>query len=146
MPNLDFDAARRERQRQREHDPLTFTLGGQTFHVRDDFGLADLWAEHPEPPKTIADGATTERAVLFLNLARSAASFLIPDDLDRWWGLFDPATAEIIKGEDLLDVVNGLNEEISGRPTSPSSDSSDSPPTVTGPTSSSPPDETTSET
>lgn len=126
MPNIDFDAARRERQRR--DDPLTFELGGETFKCRDALGVCDLWNEPPEPPERIVKGATHPVARTFLLVARDIAQLLIPAELDRWWALFDPDHPELIQGEDLLDVLNRLSEEYTSRPTSPSDDSSNGQP------------------
>lgn len=140
MPNIDFDAARRERLRR--DDPLTFTLGGETFRCRDAIGLADLWAEPPDPPKDIAEGATTEQGLIWLRFAQTITTYIVDDDIERWWSLFEPDHDEIIQGRDLIDIANRLSEEYTGRPLSPSGDSSTGPPaTTTGSNSSSEPEE-----
>lgn len=139
MPNIDFDAARRERLRR--EDPLTFTLGGESFLCRDAIGLADVWGEPPEPPKDIAEGATTDMARTWMRLAQIITTYIVPEDLDRWWALFSPETDEIIQGKDLLNVVDRLTEEFTGRPTSPSDGSPNGQSGgTTGSTSSSEPD------
>lgn len=138
MPNIDFDVARRERLRR--DDPLTFTLGNETFRCREGLGLADAWGEPADPPKNIIDGANTDIARTFMRVAQDITMFLERDEYDRWWALFTPDSDEIIQGRDLIDILNHLSEEYTGRPTSPSDDSSNGQPDGgTGSTSSSEP-------
>lgn len=125
MPHIDFDAARRERQRNR--DPLTFTLGDQEFKCHDVLTLSDLWDPTPEvieAPEHVKAGATTPTAHTFMMIALDIARLLHPSEVDRWWSIFDPKNAELIEPEDLLNVLNKLSEHYTGRPTSPSDDSS----------------------
>lgn len=140
MGNLDFDAARRERLRAIE--PLTFTLGGREFRCRDAFTLLDIWTDPPEAPERITKGATTEGGRYFLAIARHVADFIVPEQRDEWWDLFEDDT-EVIQGVDLKAVFDALVEEYAGRPTSPSAASSNGQRAAKGgSTSSSPPDET----
>jgi len=118
----DFDAARAERQRKVK--PLTFKLGGNTFHCRSTFGLGDLIADPPEPPQFVRDGATSDAAKSFLELARGIAQYLAPDDLPAFWQLWDPDDKRDVTGLDLQQVAAWMMEQYGIRPQSPPAASS----------------------
>lgn len=122
--NIDFDIARRERLRREE--PLTFTLGGETFQCRDAMAVIDMWREPPAAPESIVAGATTAPGLVLLGYAREIAGTLVPSERDRWWEMLQRDDLDLgVQGTDLVEVYKALVEEYAGRPTSPSADSSD---------------------
>lgn len=120
MGDLDFDAARRERLQQRQ--PVTFTLGGQTFTCLPVVPFAKCWAIADAPD--LAEAAQKPQMELMRILAGMIADMLIEEDEARWWDLFASKT-EVIDQATLYDVASTLTERFAGRPTSPSTDSSD---------------------
>lgn len=133
MPAFDFDAARRERLRAR--DPITITLGGETFTCLPIVPFGASWGLIDAP--ALPD-PTEGLSFVYKALAAFVADCLIPEDVDRWWALFTSKT-EIIDGVALREVTDALTAAYTGRPTSPSTDSSDGRP-KTSPASSSQPE------
>jgi hypothetical protein len=118
MPHRDFDAARAERERQVE--PVTFTLGGEQFQcvlapsVGDALDLADA----PEPETSLIGSV---RAIV-----RFVDKILVPADRARFAELIRKMDTPHgpVNAYDLIEVGVWLGEEYAGRPTDPSSDSS----------------------
>jgi hypothetical protein len=118
MPHRDFDAARAERQR--EVEPCSFTLGGQTFTcvlapaVGDAFDLADA----PEPETSLIGSA---RAI-----ARFVDKLLIAKDRGRFQKMIRDVDTPSgpVNTYDLIELGQWLSEEYAGRPSEPSTDSS----------------------
>lgn len=114
MAVIDFDAARRERQA--KTDPITFRLGGETFTVRRLITLGEAWVDKLPPAPERFEAAEAES---FLLLAQTIAGvYLDPEDRERWWSIFDDP-ARGVEGDDLLEVIARLSEEVTGRPLSP---------------------------
>lgn len=137
MAIKDFDAARRERRRERALAPIGFKLGGETFlclPVVPVGAALDL----EEAPEIREDEAAAAKS-----LAKFIDSVLTDDDRPRFDALLhrrdDP-----IDGTDLFEVAVHLAGEYAARPTSPSIDFFGGRAT-TGPTSSSSPSPTDSE-
>lgn len=131
MPHKDFDALRRDLER--EHDPLTFTLCGELFttvtspRLGDTFDLMDA----PEPL-----GETEEQAVRAL--CRFIRKMLRDEDRPRWDGVLFKLGPE--HGRLIVEIGLELVEQYTNRPTVPPSESSDGRPS-TGERSSGQPDE-----
>lgn len=115
MPTIDFDAARAERRRER--DPLAFVLGGEHFTclpvipVGAGLDLADA------PERSDQTGAHVRGLIAFIK------NTLVDDDLDRFDKVLRAKT-DPVGADDLFDVAVALSQEYTGRPTSPSTDSS----------------------
>lgn len=136
MATHDFDAARKERLRER--DPISFRLGGQTFTclpVIPVGAVLDLEAA----PEIDDDEARAAK-----ELARFIDNTLVEADRERFQQLLRNR-AEPIDGTALFQVAVFLAGEYTARPTSPSTGSSGGRGTD-GATSSSPPDTTASAT
>lgn len=118
MPTLDFDAARRERLRAR--DPISFTLGGETFTPLPCVPFAAAWDLIDAPDPT---GEQEAPLIAYRGLAAFIAECLPPADTERWWALF-ASRDEPIDGVALREVATFLTAAYTGRPTSPSTDSS----------------------
>lgn len=126
MPAKDFDAARRERLRERE--PLQFTLQDVTYTCLSVIPVGDAL--------DLADAPDADAGAAFVAAICGFIDKILIDE-DR------PKFAEAIRRRDdpvdpltLLEIVEWLSEEYVARPTSPSDVSSDGP-GGTGPTSSS---------
>lgn len=123
MAHKDFGAARREARP--DDDPITFSLGGETFTVPEPFPalpLMDLASLDPE-----TDGPEAARAFRDCLLA-------MLDDGDH--SRFRKACAKVRADSDLLgDIVKWVLAEVTGRPTRRRSSSGGSP-SSTGPSSS----------
>lgn len=121
MPPKDFDAARKERLRQR--DPMQFVLQGDVYTCLAivPVGVAFDLADAPERDEMTEAQAGAE-------FSRSLASFidniLIEADRPRFQSALrrrdDP-----IDPDTLLEIVDWLGQEYSARPTEPSAESSD---------------------
>lgn len=117
MPALkDFDAARLERERER--DPVRFQLGGETFSLIPRIPLGDSFdlADAPEPaPETLGESVRA--------LTRFIDRVLIDDDRARWAELLrrrdDPIDAWAI-----IDLGTWIAEQYAARPTVRSTGSS----------------------
>lgn len=107
MPNLDFDAARRERQAAR--DPIQFKLGGKTFTCKPAI-----------PFERLLDAMDTEGTVgdLFRHLVDFVASCLPPDQQDPWRKVV--ANPKVpVEETDVHAVAAYLTAVYAARPTSP---------------------------
>lgn len=115
----DFDAARRERNRERE--PLQFKLGGETFTCLAVIpaGLGYDLLEIELTGDQLRIGLAYRDFILAV-LATKA-------DRDRFEKVLRQ-TKNAVEPLDLRDVVVWLAEQYGGRPTQRSSDSSDGPP------------------
>ena len=130
MPHRDFDAARAERERQVE--PVTFTLGGEDFTcvlapaVGDALDLADA----PEPESSLIGSVKA--------ITKFIDKILVPADRAKFKKLLRKIDTPHgpINSYDVIEVGVWLSEEFAGRPTEPSTDFSGGRAT-TGPTSSS---------
>lgn len=125
MPHRDFDAARKERQR--GADTVSFTLGGDRFAcvlepaLGDAFALAD--APEPEVNETSA-----VRAILAFTEA-----LVVPEDRKRFRrmirrqlpGRLRRRPRNPVSPGDVIELGVWLSQEYTGRPTEPSTDSSD---------------------
>lgn len=119
MPHRDFDAARAERERKVE--PVTFRLGGQDFtcvlapSVGDALDLADA----PEPEASLVGSV---RAIV-----RFVDKMLVPEDRARFTALIHDMDTPHgpVNSYDLIELGVWLGEEYGGRPTEPSTGSSD---------------------
>lgn len=120
MPTWDFDAARRERLRAR--DPISFTLGGEQFTCLPVIPLGVAWALADAPDQAELLQQTTPQVLH--GLAGLVADMLILGDVDRWWALFQ-SKEEVIDEDAIYELVQTLTAAYTGRPTSPSIDSSD---------------------
>jgi hypothetical protein len=117
MPHRDFDAARAERERQVE--PVTFTLGGETFQcVAPSVGDALDLADAPEPESSLIGSVKA--------IAKFIDKILIPADRGRFKKLLRKMDTPHgpVNSYDLIEVGMWLAEEYAGRPTEPSTDSS----------------------
>lgn len=115
MTHKDFDLARAERQR--EWDPVTFTLAGQEFAGRPAIPIGDIWTGGVKHPERFSTDVPMGR--VFLQFAETLALWLPESDRERFWAIFDEPKHDVI-GQDLVDIVEWLTEEYTGRPTSPS--------------------------
>lgn len=117
MTIKDFDAARRERLRER--DPLQFVLQGDTYTcvpvvpVGDALDLADAPDVDAGAAFMVAICAFVDKILVDDDRPKFAAAIRRRDDP------VDPMT--------LLEIVEWLSEEYVARPTSPSDASSDGP-------------------
>ena len=119
MPHRDFDAARAERERKTE--PVTFRLGGEDFacvlapSVGDALDLADA----PEPEASLIGSV---RAIV-----RFVDKMLVAGDRERFADLIRQMDTPHgpINSYDLIELGVWLGEEFGGRPTEPSTGSSD---------------------
>lgn len=134
-PSRDFDAARAELLRGAE--PVSFTLGGETFVCRPVVPMGDIWRGGIKAPERFTADQPGGR--IFLQFSEQVALFLAPKDRDRFWSIFDDPEGEVI-GAELITIVNWLTEVYTGRPQSPSTASPSGLPAVTGSPSSSTPD------
>lgn len=110
MPHVDFDAARRAYQHDR--DPVTFDFGGERFTVLPDPSLGDTFdlMDAPEPvPENEQQAARI--------LARFIRRMLPDDDRPR----FDLALLRIPSSQAtvLLDVAEFVSRNVTTRPTVP---------------------------
>lgn len=113
MPRRDFDAARRERDR--ELDPIEFRLGGHDFACLTTIPIGPALGL-----VTTEESADDSIAAALVRLIKGALS---PDDHPR----FDEALSNPAEPVDLgilRDVAGYIAEEYSARPTSPSPASS----------------------
>lgn len=118
MAHRDFDALRAETQR--EFDPITFTLFGQTFTCVNSPRLADTFDLMDAPEITPQNEAQAVR-----HLARYIRKMLIPEDQSRW----DQAL-QALGMEDahvVIELGTFLAQEYSRRPFGQPSSSSDGP-------------------
>lgn len=124
MATWDLDAARKERLRQR--DPILFILGGQQFTCLPVIPLGVTWAlaDAPDQDELLQRG----RPEVMKVLCEMIADMLVADDVDRWWALFG-SKEEVIDDEAIYQLAQQLMEEYTGRPLSPSTDSSGGRPT-----------------
>lgn len=115
MPARDFDAARAERQRDR--DPIKFRLGGVEFEciARVPLGEAFDLMDAPEPtPENLAQSARV--------IARFVERLVVDRQQEEWRDLLrrrDDPIDEVT----LIDLGTWLAGEYAGRPTTPSSSS-----------------------
>lgn len=121
MALKDFDAARRERRRNRE--PIAFRLGGQEFTLP-----ATLPAGHIlDLIEADADGNPVATLVA---CRRFLAAILASDeDRERLEVVLRSHDDPVDLNDDLIEVVDWIAEQYTGRPTKRSSDSSDGPQT-----------------
>lgn len=119
MPNFDFDQARAERLRERE--PISFTLAGETFRCLPFVPLAVMWGLVDAPDLAAITGQSFPEQLR--TLAGTVADLLIPEDVDRWWGIFSDRDHPV-DGDAVCEVVETLTAVYTGRPTSPSTASS----------------------
>jgi len=125
MPSFDFDQARAERLRERE--PITFTLAGETFTCLPFVPLAVMWGLVDAPD--IAALAQQSYPETLRSIAGMIADLLVPEDVDRWWGIFQ-SHEHPVDGAAVCEVMEALTEVYTGRPTVPSTDSSGGRPTT----------------
>lgn len=121
MPARDFDAARSERQRDR--DPITFTLGGETFTCVPSLPICFF-----------LDVAEVGGPVL---LALEVETCVVDDQRERFNALLR-RTRDPLGEEDVEAVHRWLVETYANRPTERSSGSPDGPLTSGEPSSSEP--------
>lgn len=86
MPNLDLDAARASYERQIE--PFTITLFGETFHVLDEPTMGDMF-DMAKVQRDIADVASFNHedalcVAITEGLTKDIRRMLDPDDRARW--------------------------------------------------------------
>lgn len=125
MPHRDFDAARAERVRQTE--PVSFTLGGETFSCVVEPTLGDILAlaGAPEPEESEVEAV---RAILAFT-----GEIVVPEDRARFRRLvrrerprrFRRRRGGAFSAADVVALAFWLVEVYTGRPTRPSSGSSD---------------------
>lgn len=115
MPHQDFDALRRELER--EHDPFTFALFGETYTTVTSPSIGDTLDLHAAPEYV---GDTEEEAVLAL--CRFIRRMLDKDDQPRW----DQALYQLRSEHGPLIMAIGaqLAEVYLNRPTGPPEESS----------------------
>lgn len=123
MPHRDFDAALEERRRLR--DPITFLLGGKVWECLPNIPLAAVWG-FADTPEEFDNGVDATRA-----FAGFIADALLPEQVPAWWEMMGDKT-HLIDGQSLMDVTEHLGAMYAGRPTSPSTESSDGRPTTSG--------------
>lgn len=105
----DFDAERAERARDREPD--TFTLGGQTWQLRNGIAFGDVVAI------ALANQQGDEMAAISASRDLIINS-VVPDQREEFAEVVDDLDMESV-----LDLTRWVVETISARPTSPPSDS-----------------------
>lgn len=122
MPHADFDASRRAYQIDR--DPVTFTLGGETFTVLPDPSLGDTFDLADAPDITPADLSSdgSPDLVLVRTLARFIRRMLPPDDRARYdKALYSvPSTHSYV----IVECAVFITEQVTSRPSEPSGSSS----------------------
>lgn len=122
MPHADFDASRRAYQVDR--DPVTFTLGGETFTVLPDPSLGDTFDLADAPEITDADLSPdgSPDLVLVRVLARFIRRMLPADDRAR----FDRAlyTVPSTHAYVIVECAVFITEQVTTRPSEPSGNSS----------------------
>lgn len=126
--HIDFDAARRERERA-THEPLTFTLGGETFTCLDSAPIGIF----VDAIDDIERGWSNRAYMNFV------LGVVVEADEERLRSVFrrkpvaatgdTPAMPAIDPG-DVDDVFQALVDAYTGRPTVRPSDSSDGSPTT----------------
>lgn len=122
MPHRDFDAARTERLKGRE--PITFTMGGQSFACVAEPALGDALglAEAPEPDDS---PSAALKAML-----RFVAASLDPADQRRFRRMVRRQTARRLRrrppvsSQEVFELGVMIASNYSARPTRPPSDSS----------------------
>jgi len=122
-PHRDFDAARQERMR--EAEPVTFTIGGQTFTavVEPALGDALALADAPEPDQ---DQAAALRAILAF-----IRSLVVPDQRRRWDRMIRRQKASrwlrrrpVVSSQEVFELGFWLSTQYTARPTRPPAGSS----------------------
>jgi hypothetical protein len=115
----DFDAARRERQAKRV--PVQFTLGGERFTLLPVIPIGSAFDLIDAPEITSSDdmGSTAVRA-----LCSFIAGSLADGQTERWEAVLR-STADPVDPESILEVATYITEVYTGRPTGPSTGSSD---------------------
>lgn len=110
MGSVDFDAARRERQK--HHKPIEFTLGGQTFRcvptIPTEVALGVLVDDRPRP-----------RSEVLADAVQFVEDCLVNGHAKRWRTALTNR-AEPLEDVDVFAVVRWLLNEYCARPTKPS--------------------------
>lgn len=125
---IDFDVERLER----VQADRTFKIGadingegGETFTYLPGVApevLFDYWAMH-RPTKPGEESPSNEDVLASLD--KTILAFLEPGQEDKWAAVRAPDRPYPVTAEDLYRVVNALMAVSTGRPTLPSSDSTD---------------------
>lgn len=118
MPIRDFDAARRERIRIREADPIQFVLGGETFTISTGPTLADVFDLADAPDVTTDDLAAMRGMDKFIR------SMILPEQVETWQKVISAKGENYVDNESMLELIQYLSEEIYGRPLDTSNASS----------------------
>lgn len=112
------------RHRSRWHPPVAdIDFAGQSFAMADKIGLMPLMRF----AKAAKDGADSDSLDGILAMYALLEQCVAPDDWDRFQDAADKARSD---GEELMAVVGFVIGELSARPTSRPSDSSDGPTTT----------------
>lgn len=118
----DFDAARRAKQVER--DPVTFTLGGETFTVLPDPTLGDTFdlADAPEITREDFDPSRSADHTLVRTLKNFIRRMLPEEDRAR----FDLAMYRIPTTDSyvIVECAVYITEQVTTRPTEPPASSS----------------------
>ncbi len=112
----DFDEARRER----EERDRSFTIGGEQFVRRVAVAPEQILTWNKA---TAGDIEPNEEEWLAL-YDETILAMLEPGQAEKWAQVRDPELANPLTTGDLTALVRWLFEEMTGRPTGPSSDSS----------------------
>jgi hypothetical protein len=121
MPHRDFDAARAERMR--EVEPLSFTLGGETFRCVNEPTIGDALALADAPEPTENESAAVKAILAFVG------SLVVPEDQKRWRRMLarqrpGRRNRHPVGGGEVVELGVWLAVEYSGRPSGPSTGSS----------------------
>lgn len=115
MPIRDFDAARRERIRIRQADPIQFVLGGETFTISMGPTLADVF-DLADAPEVTTDDLAAMRA-----MDKFIRSIILPEQVKTWQKVLAAKGEQYVDNVAMLELVQYLSEEMYGRPLDTSS-------------------------
>lgn len=120
----DFDAARRERSKKEKDNFPPFKLGGEKFRLRDRATIGESidLVSAPEPEEEVETPAVT--LVTFVDFISGR---LVDEDEEARFMALLHRRKDPIRDVDLIEIVKWISEEVTGRPTVPSSDSLDTP-------------------